>query len=309
MQETTLKHELLEPMKRAYAWFLWDYMEKYPRARDWYLFARGKRQSIFLDYPVNARPRYGYGRPPHQRLERMFDQRRDRFRATLESFLPYVDRFTKITTHGEADTTQPQWVNGMLPGLDGVSIYSFLATRNPKRYFEVGSGNSTRFARRAIRDLGLRTRITSVDPQPRVETDAICDRMVRTPLEESDLSIFDELEAGDVLFVDNSHRTLQNSDVTVVFLEVLPNLKPGVLVGIHDICLPLDYGPEITQRYYSEQYMLAVHLLATGDRAKIVLPGVYVSGDAELRAILDPLWKHPALAGVESTAGAFWLET
>ena len=63
MQELDLdpQRRLLDPVKRAYSWFLWDYLNKYPNAREWYLFAQGKRQSIFLDFPVNPRPRYGYG--------------------------------------------------------------------------------------------------------------------------------------------------------------------------------------------------------------------------------------------------------
>ena len=111
-----------------------------------------------------------------------------------------------------------------------------------------------------------------------------------------------------MLFVDNSHRTLQNSDVTVVFLDVMPKLKPGVILGMHDINLPYDYGPEIRERYYSEQYMLAAHLLAMGERAKVLLPCAYVSRDEELSSILAPIWNTPGLEPVEKLGGAFWLE-
>jgi hypothetical protein len=45
-----------------------------------------------------------------------------------------------------------------------------------------------------------------------------------------DISLFDELEAGDILFMDNLHKSFMNSDVTTVFTEILPRLKQGVLV-------------------------------------------------------------------------------
>ena len=53
--------------------------------------------------------------------------------------------------------------------------------------------------------------------------------------------MFESLEAGDVVFVDNSHGSFMNSDVTVVMLDILPRLKQGVLVEFHDIFLPFDY--------------------------------------------------------------------
>lgn len=54
-----------------------------------------------------------------------------------------------------------------------------LAAGNPATYLEVGSGNSTRFARRAITVHGLRTRIVSIDPEPRAVVDELCDEVVR----------------------------------------------------------------------------------------------------------------------------------
>jgi hypothetical protein len=61
-------------------------------------------------------------------------------------------------------------------------------------------------------DQGLQTSVTSIDPQPRAEVEALCDRAVRRPVETVDLALFDELEAGDILFVDNSHRSFMNSN-------------------------------------------------------------------------------------------------
>src|SRR5262249_24729176 len=139
---------------------------------------------------------------------------------------------------------------GFFPGLDVVALYYFLSAFEPTTFLEVGSGNSTMVARRAIRDQRLATTITSIDPMPRANIDGICDVVLREPLENlSDLSIFEQLRAGDILFLDSSHRVFMNSDVSVFFIDILPVLNPGVLVHIHDVFLPDDYPPEWIERY------------------------------------------------------------
>jgi hypothetical protein len=264
---------------------------------------------VFVDYPINPQPRYGYGKPPHPELYEIINRRRGTYEEVLRGFLRYKDAFVRINAVESAPQSRaPAWVNGWLPGLDAVAIYGFLCLHNPSRYFEIGSGNSTKFARRAIADQGLRTKITSFDPYPRAEIDAICDRLIRQPLEEVDLHIFAELEAGDILFVDHSHRVFTNSDATVVFLEIFPRLKPGVLVEFHDILLPFDYPLAWKERYYSEQYVLAAYLLAEGNTFDILLPNVFVNNDQELRQVLFPLWQDPKMQDVETHGVSFWIQ-
>ena len=182
-----------------------------------------------------------------------------------------------------------------------------IANGKPSTYLEIGSGFSTRFARRAVTDCDIPCRIISIDPQPRAEIDALCDEVHRSPLETVDLAVFDSLEAGDILFVDSSHRVFMNSDVQVIFMDVLPRIKPGVIVHFHDIWLPYDYPERWVNRYYSEQYMLAA-LLLFGDKYEIILPNRFITDDQELSAALDPLWNSPELAGVASHGGSFWIQ-
>jgi predicted O-methyltransferase YrrM len=264
---------------------------------------------IELDYPIRPRPRWGYGAPSHPGIKAVLDRSRDRYRENLQAIVGLREPLAAIPTTGTDDPAQPAWVNGFLPGLDAAALYTFLTRSDPALYLEVGSGNSTKFARRAIKDQGLRTRLVSIDPEPRAEVDALCDEVVRAPAEDVDLSVFDELGEGDVLFIDNSHRSLQNSDATVMFLEVLPRLAPGVLVEIHDITLPDDYPREWLDRFYSEQYLLAAWLLADGDRFDVELPNHYVSTDDELASVVLPLWDGPTFEGVERHGGSFWLRT
>src|SRR5207244_392077 len=118
----------------------------------------------------------------------------------------------------------PNWVNGFIPALDAISLYGLVAIHRPRHYIEIGSGNSTRFVRQAVRDHKLETRIVSIDPEPRVKVDGLCDVPLRQPLGEIDLSIFSGLQQGDIVFIDGSHRVFQNSDATVFLTEVVPSL-------------------------------------------------------------------------------------
>ena len=150
-------------------------------------------------------------------------------------------------------------------------------------------------------------KVISVDPQPRAEIDALCDKVCRMRLEDSDHQIFSVLQAGDILFFDGSHRVFTNSDVAVFFLEILPSLPPGVLVHIHDIFLPLDYPPEWNDRFYSEQYMLAAMLLCRDRPFDVILPNCYVMSDPALSKTASTLMSgaginpSPAVSDRKST--------
>jgi hypothetical protein len=265
---------------------------------------------VVLDHPPAAAnlPRYGYGgKPPHAELARLIEAHEDSYRASLELIATFEEDLAAIETE-PASPLEPAWINPFFPGLDAAALYAFVRDRKPSVYMEVGSGNSTKFVARAIRDGDLETRIVSIDPYPRAEIDQLCDVAVRSALEATDLSVFAELGPGDVLFFDGSHRVYMNSDVTTFFLDVLPQLRPGVLVGIHDIYLPYDYPPEIATRYYSEQYLLAAHLLGGGAHLAPVLANAHVSRTPGLNEVLASLWARPQLAGVTATGEAFWSE-
>ncbi len=248
---------------------------------------------ILLDYPLQPLPRYGEGNAPHPAISAILARDRDAYRATLTSLATFSGQLARVSDKSDkARPDEPVWNNPFFSSLDAVALYSLLGVRKPRRYIEVGSGHSTKFARRAVRDLALATEITSLDPAPRSGVDALCDRVIRQPLENADLSLFDELHEGDFLFIDNSHRVFQNSDATVFFLDVLPRLKPGVVVHIHDIFWPFDYPSHWRARYYSEQYLLAAYLLAGFSRMKVLLPLAYVSSDPSLADLTNSLWRE-----------------
>ncbi|MEO8026401.1 MAG: class I SAM-dependent methyltransferase [Bryobacteraceae bacterium] len=262
------------------------------------------------DYPYSPRTRYGHGlAPSHPRLFQILDADRPRYRDVLAEVLSYRDHLIKIQLRSAPEDASPAWINDFLPGLDSAVLYSLVSSSKADIYMEIGSGNSTKFVRRAIQDQGLSTKIVSIDPHPREEIDQLCDEVIRQPVEEVSLDVFSRLKAGDILFVDHSHRSFMNSDTTIVFLDILPELKPGVLVQIHDIYLPWDYPPEWIERHYNEQYLLACYLLAN-PRFEVVLPATFVSIDPELSQLLAPLWTDPRMIPGPGTHGAsFWLRT
>ena len=268
---------------------------------------------ILLDYPVNPIPRYGYGKPPHSKLYKIINRNRIDYKNKLEKFLSFKECFWRIPVRKLGTLHEPYWINNWIPGLDAVALYSFLCINNPKRYFEIGSGNSTKFARKAILDHNLQTKITVIDPHPRTEITSICDTIIPHPLEDVDLRTFDELEAKDIFFVDGTHRVFMNSDVSVTFLDILPRLNAGVLVEFHDILLPYDYPPRWREYYFSEQYLLAVSLLAEGNKFDIALPNFFVSRDSELNEVITPVWEDPETCAVKkhgwSHEWSFWIQT
>jgi hypothetical protein len=257
-------------------------------------------------YPVNAIPRWGYGKPPHPQISDILDAKRPEFSELIKIFSQHADLLKSIPLTGDANGKTPFWKNDWFENLDAVALVGILASKKPKRYFEIGCGNSTKFARYVIETMRLPTKLLSIDPEPRASIDDLCDETIRRGLEDCDVSVFDQLDANDILFFDGSHRIFTNSDVTVFFLEVIPRLKPGVVVHIHDIFLPVDYPPEWSRKLYSEQYILAALLLCPKPQFKVLFPNWYVCNDAILKwqvtSLLEPI-------GCIAQGWSFWLET
>ena len=74
---------------------------------------------------------------------------------------------------------------------------------------------------------------------------------------------FESLESGDILFIDSSHVSKMDSDVNWYMFEILPRLKPGVFVHIHDIGFPFEYPLNFIQqgRCWNESYFLRAFMM------------------------------------------------
>ncbi len=137
----------------------------------------------------------------------------------------------------------------------------------PRRIIEVGSGNSSCVTLDTNEHFfNNQIACTFIEPFPAFlesllkPTDKI--NLVPSRLQEVDLRVFDALEKGDILFIDSTHVSKINSDVNRVFFEILPRLKQGVFIHIHDVFPTFEYPEEWVRegRIWNEQYVLRAFL-------------------------------------------------
>ena len=155
--------------------------------------------------------------------------------------------------------------NDYFNGLDAAVFYSLIRHLRPRRVIEIGSGYSTRFAHKALTRNADGGRLTCIEPHPeeRLNGLRLSVEVIQKRVEEIDVDFFSCLQANDILFIDSSHTVKFGSDVCYEFLEVLPTLRPGVWVHVHDIFFPQDYPAEwlLKRRLaLNEQYLLEAFL-------------------------------------------------
>lgn len=158
--------------------------------------------------------------------------------------------------------------NRMFEQGDAELLYSMVRCMKPSRIFEIGSGNSTLVARKAIaanqrEDADHVCKHLCVEPYEADWLEETGVRVVRQRAEKLGVEFFAELDDGDLLFIDSSHIIRPQGDVLFEFLELLPTLRPGVIVHVHDIFTPRDYPAEWVlevQRLWNEQYLLEAFL-------------------------------------------------
>lgn len=263
---------------------------------------------IRVDFPPaqGAVPRWGYGQLPSlPELSASFAANVGSQLDLLRTCLAYSDSCRAWPDHENlAQTTLPWRKNQFFYPFDMATLYGMLRHLQPSHYVEIGSGMSTRIAWQARHDGGFPMPIISIDPAPRLDIAALCDQVYRQRLEDLPDALSLMQLPHPVVFFDGSHRCLPASDVTIFFLEILPRLRSGTIVHIHDIFLPADYPPAAFGRYWSEQYLLAAYLLGGAKGLEVMLPGAYLSTHSDARPLIAAaLGQESAAAGGSS----FWL--
>lgn len=168
--------------------------------------------------------------------------------AMLATLGPFTETLTFADDPGGA--TRYWWDNdGFSPG-DAAVLAGMLMHYRPKRVVEVGAGYSTAVMLDvAERHLAQPPAIVCVDPEPHrlrsvLRGDEAHLTIHETIVQDLPLELFTSLAANDILFIDSSHVLKLGSDVSLLFLDVLPRLRPGVVVHIHDIATTFEYPPE-----------------------------------------------------------------
>ncbi len=222
-----------------------------------------KKRGFFIPYRYADQVPAREERPPYPALEAIFTAAEPTFAALLKSMGPYAESFERI---GDKPPPEPRWDQDWFPRLDAAALYVFVRQAKPARIVEIGSGHSTRFMARAIRDGGLQTQATAIDPAPRADIRGTGITLIETTVQDAGLEPFAALSDGDILSIDSSHILMPGTDVDVLFNRVLPTLRRGVLVHVHDIFLPDDYPPEWEWRGYNEQLGVAALIQNGGFR-------------------------------------------
>jgi Methyltransferase domain len=191
-------------------------------------------------------------------------------------------------------------------GVDALVAYCVVRHFQPRRIFEVGSGfSSLVLGHTAAKNKN--STLICIDPFPgellRNSSIPALQSLIETRVQDLEVEFFSQLESGDILFIDSSHTVKIGGDVNYLFLEVLPRLKPGVIMHVHDIFLPFEYRRDWVLdefRFWSEQYLLQAFLTFNSE-FEVLLANSYLNHyhQQELQA---------AFPGLSSWAGgSFWM--
>lgn len=167
---------------------------------------------------------------------------------------------------------------------DAEMYYLIIRNMRPSRIIEIGSGNSTLVAVTAIEKNikeGIPVALTCIEPYEMPWLEKIENiNLVRKRVEEVPIDFFTTLEEGDILFIDSSHIIRPGNDVLFEYLEILPALKKGVLIHIHDIFSPRHYKQEWLNDFcfWNEQYLLEAFLYGN-DQFEIIGSLNYLKND------------------------------
>ena len=158
--------------------------------------------------------------------------------------------------------------NGAFESGDAEYWYQLIRSIEPKRIFEIGSGNSTLMAIKAIhanrsQNSDYSCKHVCIEPYERPWLEETDVSVVRRKIEDIEISFFSELEENDILFIDSSHIIRPQGDVLFEYLELLPALNKGVIVHLHDIFSPKNYPKQWLEnevKFWNEQYLLEAFL-------------------------------------------------
>ena len=196
-------------------------------------------------------------------------------------------------------------------------FYCILRHTRPARVIEVGSGYSSC----ALLDtnelfFGNSIACTFIEPYPQLLTSLLKDgddsriTVVAKNLQDVELSVFSELSAGDVLFVDSSHVSKTNSDVNYVFFEILPRLSSGVYIHFHDIFYPFEYPKEWVYqgRAWNEAYLPCGRSCNTTKRSRSRSSIPFSSNSTETNCPRDAALRQVLAASMmQTSAQSLWL--
>ena len=195
--------------------------------------------------------------------------------------------------------------NHLFDGTDALVAYCMVRHFQPRLIIEIGGGFSSLILGEGATK-NRESALICIEPFPQEflkQGFPGLHSLIEKKVETVDLDFFSQLGSGDILFIDSSHTVKIGGDVNYLFLEVLPRLKPGVIVHVHDIFLPFDYRRDWVMdelRFWTEQYLLQA-FLSFNSEFEVLMSNSYLSHyyKEDLKAAFPRL---PSWGG-----GSFWM--
>ncbi len=203
----------------------------------------------------------------------------------LNQFLRFKGEYDSFPKNKTSKPHEYYLKNPNFGPVDAEILYCMIRHFKPKKMVEIGSGFSTLLSAQAIlkneEDYGQKTELIAIEPYPNEILKSGfpgLSRLIPEKSEKTDFSLFNELKENDILFIDSSHVLKIGNDVYFEYLEILPRLRKGVIVHIHDIFLPFEYPKEWVlnmHRFFNEQYLLQA-FLSFNSAFEVLWAGAYM---------------------------------
>ena len=221
------------------------------------------------------------------------------------------------------ELTSGSWGLGFGP-IESQVLHCVIRDWRPAHIIEIGSGVSTICMLNAVgknsAEGGSAPEILCIEPFPRPALrNSGQIRLLRDYCQNVPASTFAGLSDGDLLFIDSSHAVKIGSDVLRIYLEIVPRLKPGVLIHVHDIFLPYLYPRDALHKPFGwQETSLLLALLINNPRLEVLacLSALHYGRPKELKDLLrdyEPAANIDGLSDPHRPSGHFpsslWLRT
>ena len=235
---------------------------------------------------------------------RMDDQAQLDFLERLKPYYPQMP-----FQAGPVEGLLYQFDNPHFSYADASALFCVMNYFRPRRLIEIGSGYSTC----AILDtnrifLRSETQITSIEPHARLLRSLIAKShdspaIIESKLQDTNPEVFDQLSAGDILFIDSTHISKAGSDVNYIIFDILPRIKSGVIIQIHDIHSAFEYPAVWLRegRAWNEAYLLRA-FLEYNEHFRVLLFLSYLQNAHE------EWFRHNMPQTLLRKGGSFWME-
>tara|TARA_X000000950_G_scaffold286919_1_gene397307 strand:- start:1011 stop:1922 length:912 start_codon:yes stop_codon:yes gene_type:complete len=169
---------------------------------------------------------------------------------------PYLEEYKDGKIYNNANNSKIGLGYGFI---EAQALFGVIKYFKPKKIIEIGSGVSTF----CMLNSGGKN-ITCIEPNPSnflKKNKEI--KLIKKKIQKVNLDLFKSLSKNDLLFIDSSHTLKINSDLSTIYLEILPILKKGVIIQIHDIFFPYNYQRDADNSYFQwlETQLLQAYLI------------------------------------------------